>query len=126
PYLEIDATYLVTESSKIHSIADADQPGIRIAVTGKSVEEIVLKDAIKAELQAVETIPAGLDLLRAGKVDVLAAPRPALVQFSARLPGFRVVDERFHVSFAGIAVPKGQSARLRIATSSSRMPWRRG
>ena len=113
PYLEIDATYLVTESSKIHSIADADQPGIRIAVTGKSVEEIVLKDAIKkAELQAVETIPAGLDLLRAGKVDVLAAPRPALVQFSARLPGSRVVDDRFHVAFAGIAVPKGQSARL--------------
>jgi len=113
PYLEIDATYLVTESSKIQSIADTDQPGIRIAVTGKSVEEIVLKDAIKkAELQAVETIPAGLDLLRAGKVDVLAAPRPALVQFSARLPGSRVVDDRFHVAFAGIAVPKGQSARL--------------
>ncbi|TMJ80528.1 MAG: transporter substrate-binding domain-containing protein, partial [Alphaproteobacteria bacterium] len=65
-----------------------------------------------AELQAVETIPAGLDLLRAGKVDVLAAPRPALVQFSARLPGSRVVDDRFHVAFAGIAVPKGQSARL--------------
>ena len=45
-------------------------------------------------------------------LDVLAAPRPALVQFSARLPGSRVVDGRFHVSFAGIAVPKGQSARL--------------
>lgn len=113
PYLEIDATYLVTESSKIHDIADADRPGVRIAVTGKSVEEFVLKDAIrKAEMQGVETIPAGLDLLRAGKVDVLAAPRPALVQFSARLPGSRVVDDRFHVAFAGIAVLKGQSARL--------------
>ena len=79
PYLEIDATYLVPESSKIRIVSDADQPGIRIAVTGKSVEEIVLKGAIqKAELQAVDTIPAGLDLLRAGQVDVLAAPRPAL------------------------------------------------
>jgi len=38
PYLQIDATYLVQGSSPIQSVGDADQPGVRIAVTRKSVE----------------------------------------------------------------------------------------
>ena len=113
PYLEIDATYLVPESSAIHTVAAADRPGVRIAVTQKSVDEIVLTRAIKkAELQGVDTTAAGFDLLRAGKVDVLAAPRPALVQFSARLPGSLVLEDRFHAALAGVAVPKGQAGRL--------------
>src|SRR5437764_609966 len=103
----------VHENSAIRTVADADRPGVRIAVTQKSVEEIVLTRAIKnAELQGVDTIPAGFDLLRAGKVDVLAAPRPALVQFSAQLPDSRVLEDRFHAALAGVAVPKGQAGRL--------------
>src|SRR5215208_2725377 len=35
PYLEIDATFLLPESSGIRTVADADQPGVRIAVTGR-------------------------------------------------------------------------------------------
>jgi len=113
PYLQIDATYLVREGSSIRMAADADQPGIRIAVTRKSVEEIVLKRSLKqAQLQEVDTIPAGFELLRAGNADVLAAPRPALLQFSSRLPGSRVLEDRFHSAFGAIAVPKGQTGRL--------------
>jgi polar amino acid transport system substrate-binding protein len=113
PYLQIDATYLVPDSSSIRSVTDADQPGIRIAVTSKSVEEIVLSRLLKrAELRPVDTIPAGFDLLRAGNADVLAAPRPALLPLSARLPGSRVLQDRFHAAFGAMAVPKGQSARL--------------
>jgi polar amino acid transport system substrate-binding protein len=117
PYLQIDATYLVKEGSAIRNVADADQPAMRIAVTRKSVEEIVLSRALKrAELRSVETIAAGFELLRAGNADVLAAPRPALLQFSSRLPGFRVLDDRFHVAFGAIAVPKGQTERLAYIT----------
>jgi polar amino acid transport system substrate-binding protein len=113
PYLQIDATYLVREGSSIRMSADADQPGIRIAVTRKSVEQIVLKRSLKqAQLQEVDTIPAGFELLRAGNADALAAPRPALLQFSGRLPGSRVLEDRFHAAFGSIAVPKGQIGRL--------------
>lgn len=74
PYLQIDATYLVLEGSSIRSVTDADQPGVRIAVTSKSVEEIVLGRLLKrAELRSVDTIPAGFELLRANNADVLAA-----------------------------------------------------
>ena len=117
PYLQIDATYLVKEGSAIRNVADADQPAMRIAVTRKSVEEIVLSRSLKrAELRGVDTIAAGFELLRAGNADVLAAPRPALLQFSSRLPGSRVLEDRFHVAFGSIAVPKGQTERLAYIT----------
>ena len=113
PYLQIDASYLVSDGSSIRNTTDADQPRVRIAVTRKSVEEIVLTRLLKrAELQGVDTISAGFDLLRAGNVELLAAPRPALLQLSARLPGSRVLESRFHTAFGAMAVPKGQTERL--------------
>jgi polar amino acid transport system substrate-binding protein len=113
PYLQIDATYLVQGNSAIRNISDADQPGIRIAVTRKSVEEIVLSRMLKrADLRSVDTIPAGFELLRTGNADALAVPRPAALQFSARLPGSRVLADRFHTTSGAMAVPKGQAKRL--------------
>jgi polar amino acid transport system substrate-binding protein len=113
PYLQIDATYLVQASSPIRNIAEADQPGVRIAVTRKSVEDIVLAKVLKrAELRNVDTIPAGFELLRSGDVEALALPRPAALQFAARLPGSRVLADRFFTTSGAIAVPKGQAGHL--------------
>jgi polar amino acid transport system substrate-binding protein len=113
PYLQIDATYLVADGSSIRNVTEADQPGVRIAVTSKSVEEIVLSRLLKqAELRSVDTISAGFDLLRAKNAEVLAAPRPALLPLSSRLPDSRVLADRFHAAFGAMAVPKGQTARL--------------
>jgi polar amino acid transport system substrate-binding protein len=117
PYLQIDATYLVPDGSAIQNAANADRQGVRIAVTRNSVEEIVLSRSIKqAELRSVDTISAGFDLLRAGNADVLAAPRPALIPLSARFPGARVLEDRFHAAFGAMAVPKGKSERLAYIT----------
>jgi polar amino acid transport system substrate-binding protein len=117
PYLQIDATYLVPDGSSIASVTDADRSGIRIAVTSKSVEEIVLSRLLKqAELRTVDTIPAGFELLRAKNADVLAAPRPALLLLASRFPGSRVLADRFHAAFGAMAVPKGQTARLAYIT----------
>jgi polar amino acid transport system substrate-binding protein len=113
PYLQIDATYLTTAGSSIRSVTEADQPGVRIAVTSKSVEEIVLSRSLqRAELQRVDTISAGFDLLRDGIAHALAAQRPALLALSARLPDSRVLEDRFHAAFGAMAVPKGQTGRL--------------
>jgi polar amino acid transport system substrate-binding protein len=103
----------VREGSPIRVSADADQPKVRIAVTRQSVEQIVLKRSLKhAQLEEVDTITAGFELLRAGSADALAAPRPALLQYSSRLTGSRVLDDHFHSAFGAIAVPKAQTGRL--------------
>jgi len=113
PYLQIDANYLVAGGSPIRNSADVDQPGVRIAVSRNSVEDFALSKMLKqAEIVRLDTVSAGFDALRAGNADVLAAPRPGLLQPSARLPGSRVLEDRFHATFAAIAVPKGQAGRL--------------
>jgi len=113
PYLQIDATYLVPAGSSFRNIADADQTGVRIAVSHNSVEDVVLSRLLKrAELRRVETVGAGFDLLRAGNADVLATPRPTALLLSARLPGSRVLEDRFHATLGAMAVPKGQAGRL--------------
>lgn len=113
PYLQIDATYLVPAGSSIRNVADADHPGVRIAVSDKSVEDIVLSGMLRqAELRRVKTVGTGFELLQVGNADVLAAPRPTAVRFSAQKPGFRVLDDRFHATFGAMAVPKGQTGLL--------------
>jgi len=117
PYLQVDSTYLVPAGSSIRNVADADNPGVHIAVTRNSVEDFVLTRMLKqAQLVRVETISTGFDVLRAGNAEVFAVPRPTALQFSARLPGSRVLEDRFHAVFHAIAVPKGQAGRLAYVT----------
>jgi len=112
PYLQVDYTYLVPAGSSVRNVSDADQPGIRIAVTRNSVGDVALTRILKrAELQRVDTAAAGLEGLRAGNVDVLASDRPNLLQLSTGLPGSRVLEDRFHSFFLAMAVPKGQAGR---------------
>jgi polar amino acid transport system substrate-binding protein len=57
PYLQVDSTYLVPAGSAVRTIADADHPGVRIAVTRNSVEDFALARMLKgAALVHVETI----------------------------------------------------------------------
>jgi polar amino acid transport system substrate-binding protein len=113
PYLQADVTYLVPAGSSISSIADADRPGVRIAVPRGDLTDVLLSRMLKrAELVRAESVVGAFDLLRAGQADVCALPRPNLIQFSARLPGSRVLEDRFGVNNLGIVVPKGQLGRL--------------
>ena len=114
PYLQVDSTYLVLAGSPIRNVTDADQPGVRIAATRSSAEEVALSGMlVRAEfIRGIETVSAGFELLRAGKVDVLAGPRPSLLDYSTRLAGSRVLEDRFHAVFSAIMVPKGQAGRL--------------
>jgi polar amino acid transport system substrate-binding protein len=112
PYLQVDYTYLVPADSPVRQIGDADQPGIRIAVTRNSVGDVALTRILKqAELQRVDTAAAGLEALRGGTVHVLASDRPNLLHLSAGLPGSRVLEDRYHSFLLAMVVPKGQTGR---------------
>lgn len=113
PYMEYDLTYMVPAGSAIRKVADADQPGVRIAVERGGVGDLSLTRMLKrAELMRIESVSAGLDLLRTGQADVRAGVRPGLLEDSARLPGFRVLEDRFGVVRLGALIPKGHSGHL--------------
>jgi polar amino acid transport system substrate-binding protein len=108
PYMESDFTLLVPAGSAIHKFADADQSGIRIGVPrGDAVDLRLTRLVNRAVLVRVDNQAAGADLLRTGQVNAYAAPRPALLGISSRLPGSHVLEDSFAtISFAAF-VPKG-------------------
>jgi len=113
PFLEIDATYIVPASSDIQTAEAVDRTGVRVGVTRNSVEDITLKKLLaKAELRQADTIPALVQLLSAGEIQALAAPRPALLQIVSANSGLRVLSGRFSSARGAVAVPKGKSDHL--------------
>jgi polar amino acid transport system substrate-binding protein len=116
-YLQVDSTLLIRNDAAIEAFADADRPGVRIAVPRDSVEEILLRRQLKeAELVVVPTSAAGFERLRSGEANALAASRPTLLQFAAQLRGSRILQDRFGVIEVAFAVPNGHPERLTYVT----------
>ena len=113
PYVERDFTYLVPADSPTRSAAAADQPGVRIAVVRAHASTFALSRIVKhAELMQTESLDAALDLLRTGKVHLMASARQDLVRYSAQLPGSRVLEDRYGSSQGAMAVAKGHPGWL--------------
>ena len=117
PVVQFDYTYLVPAGSTIAGVKDADQPGIRIAVVRNHASTMTLTRIVKqAELGGSYLPDAAFDLLRSGKAHAFAAPREVLIDYAATLPGARVLDEAYGVNNIGVAVTKGEAARLAFIT----------
>jgi len=80
PFMEVDFTYLVPAGQSIRSVADADRPGVRIAVVRNHAMDLVLSRILKqAEMVRAETPDGTFDLLRTGHADVQTGVRPGLL-----------------------------------------------
>ena len=116
PYMQSDFTFLVPSTSSISSVADADQPGVRIGVPRADAVDLALSRILKhAVLVRVDNQAAGAELLRTGQTSAYAAPRPVLLALSAELPDTRVIEEGFATTFFAAFVPKGNAAHLAYA-----------
>jgi len=117
PFIEFDYTYLVPANSSIRHAADADRVGVRIAVVHAHASTLTLTRLRKhAELVSVDTPDDAFELLRTGQVDTWASARLLLVDYSARLTGSRVLDDRYGVNCPAVVVAKGEGARLAYIT----------
>jgi polar amino acid transport system substrate-binding protein len=113
PFMQTDLTYLVDGGSTIQGVADADHPGIRIAVARGDTSDLYLNRVLKrAELVRTDSIAAAVELLRTGGVNAVALNRPSLIAQSATLPGSRVLSDGFADIYSAMAVPKGHDGRL--------------
>jgi len=113
PVIQFDFTHLVPAGSSIVNVADADRPGVRIAVVRDHASTAALSRIVRhARLVATEIPGAALEMLRAGNADALASARDLLVDYSAKLPGSRVLRDAYGGNRTGMAVPKGHAGRL--------------
>jgi len=113
PILQLDYTFLVPASSSIGRTADADRPGVRIAVVRDHASTLTLSRIFKhAQLIYAATPDPTFELLRTGHADAFASVRPVLLAYSSKLPGSRVLEEHYGANLLGMVVPKGQTERL--------------
>jgi polar amino acid transport system substrate-binding protein len=61
---------------------------------------------------AVEIPDEAFELMRSGRADAWASPRPPLLEYATRLPGARVLDDHYGANQQSMAVPKSQAGRL--------------
>jgi polar amino acid transport system substrate-binding protein len=113
PILQLDYTFLIPAGSSIQGIADADRPDVRIAVVRDHASTLTLSRIFKhAQLVYAATPDPGFELLRTGQADAFASIRAVLLAYSVKLPGSRVLDDRYGANLLGMVVSKGQDARL--------------
>ena len=113
PFMQQDFTYLVPAGSSIRSVADADQRGIRIAVVRDHVATLELSRSMKNAKAIPFDLPnAAFEAVRTGRADAWASARYGLLQSVDRLPGSRVLEDRYGANFIALAVPKDRIGRL--------------
>jgi len=112
-FVRSDFTYLVPPGSPLRSTADIDQLGVRVAAVRGHASTIALVRLLK-EAQPVyaETYDPAFELLLSRNADAFASIREMLIQYSAQLPGSRVLDDSYQTNLAGIAIAKEKSERL--------------
>ncbi|HJY77807.1 MAG TPA: transporter substrate-binding domain-containing protein [Burkholderiales bacterium] len=113
PVMESDFTCLVPADSAIRRFAELDQAGVRIAAVRNHASTLALGRELKrAEVLTAETPDATFALLRGGQAYAMASARSVLLEFSVRLPGSRVLDDRYGFQHLALTVAVDKEGRL--------------
>ena len=96
PYVIIEGTYIVAADSRCRTVADVDQPGIRIAVGHNSAHDLYLTRTLQhAELVHAATSREALELFVRERLEAAAGIRQPLLAFAGTRPNLRVLDNSF-------------------------------
>jgi polar amino acid transport system substrate-binding protein len=118
PYVLIEGSYLVAESSVVTGNDGVDRAGQRVAVGGGSAYDLFLTRALdKAEIVRFEGAAPAIAALRAGDVEVTAGIRRVLEAEAERTQDVRVLPGRFMVIQQAMGTPasRGVEARAVLA-----------
>jgi polar amino acid transport system substrate-binding protein len=113
PYVVIEGTYLVPQSSPLRSIEAVDRPGTRVAVGRGSAYDLYLTRALRnAELVRAPSSPEAIETFRRDGLEAAAGVTQPLVEYARVNPDFRVIPGRFMVIEQAMGIPQGREAGL--------------
>lgn len=119
PWVLIEGWYLVRDASPIQTLAEVDRPGVRIAVGRGSAYDLFLSRSITAaSLQRVKTSQEVVGFFMREEFEVAAGIRQQLEADQRRLPGLRLLPERFMVIQQALGLPAGRDPRLTAAVNA--------
>jgi polar amino acid transport system substrate-binding protein len=115
-HLAIELGYLTGPRTSIQSLAEVDQPGVKVGVTAGSTSQGILTRQFKnAQVVTTATLDAGVEMLAAGSLDLYATNKANLYAMGDKLPGSRVLDGAWGVERHAMGIPKGREAGLPYA-----------
>jgi polar amino acid transport system substrate-binding protein len=113
PLIALELGVLARQGSAVISAQAMDVAGARIGVSQGSTSERVLGTRLsKAALVPMPTLDAAAQALGAGALDAFATNKAILFELADRVPGSRVLDDRWGLEHLAIAVGKGRDAGL--------------
>lgn len=113
PYVIIEGTYLIPETSPVARFEDMDQPGRRIAVGQGAAYDLFLSRSLKhAELVRAPTSATAVDWFIERGLDAAAGVRQPLTRFAEGNPGYRVLPDSFTQIRQAIALPRASEVAL--------------
>lgn len=111
PYVLIEGSYLVPETSALTDNAQVDREGNRISVGSGSAYDLFLTREIKqADVVRFQGAGPALAAVRAGDVEVAAGIRQVLEGVARWAPGVRVLPGRFMVIQQAMGTPASRGA----------------
>ena len=118
PYVLIEGSYLVSESSPLQSNDEVDRLGNRVAVGKGSAYDLFLTRELKrAEIVRAPTSPAVVDVFVEQKLEVAAGVKQQLEGDLKRFHGHRLLPGRFMIIQQAMGTPKsrGDEAAMFLA-----------
>lgn len=119
PYVLIEGSYLVRDSSALTDNAQVDSTGNRISVGSGSAYDLYLTREIRqGEIVRLPGAGPALQALRTGDVEVAAGIRQVLEGEARRAPGVRVLPGRFMVIAQAMGAPASRGDHAQAALSA--------
>jgi polar amino acid transport system substrate-binding protein len=114
PYVQIEGAYLVRESSSLRANDEVDRQGHRVVVARNSAYDLYLSRALKqAEIVRTPTSATVVDVFTKENYEVAAGVKQQLESDARRVPGLRLLPNRFMVINQAMASRTGRDAGAR-------------
>lgn len=109
PYVLIEGSYLVSESSPLQSNDEVDRLGNRVAVgKGSAYDLFLTREFKRAEIVRAPTSPTVADVFVEQKLEVAAGVKQQLEGDLKRFPGHRLLPGRFMIIQQAMGTPKSR------------------
>lgn len=113
PLVLLELGYLALPDSRVQTIADVDQAGVKIGVSQGSTSQGTLGRLYKsAVVVPAASLQAATEMLKSREIDAFATNKGILFEMADRLPGARVLPGNWGLEQLAIAIPKGREAGM--------------
>ncbi|MBI3375860.1 MAG: transporter substrate-binding domain-containing protein [Betaproteobacteria bacterium] len=107
------STYMVRAGSPISTLAEVDQPGVRVAgIANTTTARTAIATLKNTRVISFRTVDEMVARMKAGELDAIALGRDSLRGLQPQIPGSRILDGHFHATGTAVAVPKNHPAAL--------------